>query len=42
MVTELKLVMIPAVSDEEMEEISRIYGDKPEFNNDYEELSFDL
>lgn len=38
---ELKLSLIPSVSDEEMEDITEIYGKKPQFDNNFEELSFE-
>lgn len=39
---ELKLIMVPSVSEEEMEDITNVYGQKPRFNEEYEDLNFDL
>ena len=41
-ISKLKLSLVPSISDEEMQEITEIYGDKPKFDNNYEELSFEL
>lgn len=40
--SELKISLIPSVSDEEMEDITEIYGKKPQFDNNFEELSLEL
>lgn len=39
---ELKLIMVPSVSEEEMEDITNVYGKIPRFNDEYEDLNFDL
>lgn len=41
-ISELKLSLVPSISDEEMEDITEIYGKQPKFDNNYEELSFEL
>lgn len=41
-ISELKLSLIPSISDEEMEDITEIYGNVPHFDNNYEELSLEL
>jgi hypothetical protein len=41
-ISELKLSLVPSISDEEMQDITEIYGNKPQFDNNYEELSFEL
>jgi hypothetical protein len=40
--SELKISLIPSISDEEMEDITEIYGKKPQFDNNFEELSLEL
>ena len=41
-ISELKLSLIPSISNEEMEDITEIYGKKPHFDNNYEELTLEL
>jgi hypothetical protein len=40
--SELKISLIPSISDEEMEDITEIYGKKPQFDNNFEELNLEL